>query len=321
MKKALLVGINEYDNGNNLNYCVKDINSIKKLLEYNGDETKNFDISTIEGYCTSNKLKESLKNLFQDDSEIALFYFSGHGHDYNGGYICTSDSQQIGIEMSEIINLANNSKSKNKIIILDCCFAAKLGEIEQLQNCTLIAKGVTVISASETWQFAAEDGKEQHGIFTSLLIKGLEGGAADLNGNITPAGLYSYIDKSLGAWDQRPVFKTNISQFLSIRKVPAKVPISLFRKICELFEFPDSHYKLNPSYEFTNALNYKHEIKEPFAIAKNIEVFKELQLLESVGLIEPVGEKHMYFAAMNNKACKLTELGKHYWNLSKNKRI
>ena len=29
----------------------------------------------------------------------------------------------------------------------------------------------------------------------------------------------------------------------------------------------------------------------------------------------------MYFAAMNNKGCKLTPLGKHYWRLVKNNNI
>ncbi|MCC3403956.1 caspase family protein, partial [Eubacterium callanderi] len=44
-------------------------------------------------------------------------------------------------------------------------------------------------------------------------------------------------------------------------------------------------------------------------------------LYESVGLIEPVDEEHMYFAAMNSKSCRLTPLGLHYWKLSKDKRF
>ena len=40
-----------------------------------------------------------------------------------------------------------------------------------------------------------------------------------------------------------------------------------------------------------------------------------------VNLVVPVGETHMYYAAMNSKSCKLTALGVHYWNLVKNNRI
>ena len=34
----------------------------------------------------------------------------------------------LRISMTDILRLANKSKSKNKIIILDCCFSGKMGE-------------------------------------------------------------------------------------------------------------------------------------------------------------------------------------------------
>ena len=43
--------------------------------------------------------------------------------------------------------------------------------------------------------------------------------------------------------------------------------------------------------------------------------------MESVGLIEPVNEDHMYYAAMNSESCKLTALGYHYWQLVKKGKI
>lgn len=48
---------------------------------------------------------------------------------------------------------------------------------------------------------------------------------------------------------------------------------------------------------------------------------KKLQELESIGFVEPIGEKHMYFAAMHSKACKLTDLGMYYWLLVKRGRV
>jgi hypothetical protein len=42
-------------------------------------------------------------------------------------------------------------------------------------------------------------------------------------------------------------------------------------------------------------------------------VFKDLQKYESVGLIVPIGDEHMYFTATNlKKACRLTALGFQY---------
>ena len=158
-------------------------------------------------------------------------------------------------------------------------------------------------------------------MFTNLLLQGLQGGAADISGNITPASLYAFVDQSLGAWDQRPMFKTNITEFLPIRKIEAKVSRELLRKLSTYFENPSDQYLLDPSYEFTNDPNDKHDLREPFADPNHVAIFKDLQLFESVGLVEPVDEEHMYFAAMNNKACRLTALGLHYWRLAKNRRL
>lgn len=263
------------------------------------------------------------RKLFADDADIALLYFSGHGADIDGGYLCTTDfsGSNYGVKMTDVLEMANKSRCKNKVIILDCCFAAKMGESILLNNNSVLGEGVTIIAASQSWQLSEEKRSIQHGIFTELLIQGLKGGAADIGGNITPASLYSFVDQSLGAWQQRPVFKTNISQFLPLRTIQAKVPKSILRKLSTYFENPTDEFKLDPSYEYTNALNIEHQVIEPYADAEHVNVFKELQLFESVGLVEPVGTEHMYFAAMENKSCKLTALGLHYWKLSKDRRF
>ena len=223
--------------------------------------------------------------------------------------------------MTDVLEMANKSHCKNKIIILDCCFAAKMGETILLNNNSVLGEGVTIIAASQSWQTSAENGAIQHGVFTELLIQGLKGGAADIGGNITPASLYSFVDQSLGAWQQRPVFKTNISRFLPLRTIQAKVPKNILRKLSTYFKNPTDEFKLDPSYEYTNAPEIEHKVIEPYADTEHVSVFKELQLFESVGLIEPVGTEHMYFAAMEDKSCKLTALGLHYWKLSKDRRF
>jgi hypothetical protein len=51
------------------------------------------------------------------------------------------------------------------------------------------------------------------------------------------------------------------------------------------------------------------------------KVFKDLQKMEGVGLVVPVGEEQMYDAAMNSKSCRLTALGAQYWRLAKEKKL
>lgn len=323
MKKALVIGLNRYE-GCDLYCCVEDATAISEQFEANGDGSPNFEVKKILGESTKTEMEKAIELLFADDADIALLYFSGHGFGENGGYLCTSDyniDTRIGVSMNYILEKANNSRCKNKVIILDCCFAGIMGDVESLNNNSVLGEGVTIIAASQRWQSSMEDREIKHGIFTNLLIQGLRGSAADICGNITPASLYSFVDQSLGAWQQRPVFKTNISQFLPLRIIQPKVSRSILRKLSKYFKNSTDEYLLNPSFEYTNDPSIEHKIIKPYANPENVEIFKELQLFESVGLIEPVGAEHMYFAAMESKKCKLTALGLHYWRLAKDKRF
>lgn len=323
MKKALIVGLNQYPIGSELDWCDNDAMAIKNLMESNGDGSPNFDVKQIIDQCDQRTLQTAINKLFADEADVALLYFSGHGAEADGGYLVTTDycNGSLGVRMTDILKMANDSKCKNRVIILDCCFAAKMGESLLVNNGSVLGEGVTIMAASQTWQTSEEDEEVEHGVFTDLLIQGLQGGAADISGNITPASLYSFVDQSLGAWQQRPVFKTNSSQFLPIRSIHAKVPKATLRKISQYFTNPSDEYKLDSSYEFTNTPGYKIEPVEPYADQNKVAIFKELQMFESVGLVEPVDAEHMYFAAMKGKACKLTALGLHYWKLSKDRRF
>ncbi|MFA6808453.1 MAG: caspase family protein [Eubacteriales bacterium] len=322
MRKALVVGINKYPKVP-LSGCINDADKFSDIIERNEDGSPNFDIRLEKDVETKAKLKGLVSDLFSGDSDTAIFYFSGHGYlDNIGGYIVTPDYQphDYGVSMDEILTIANKSKVKNKIIILDCCYSGALGTPEVIgDKAAHIGEGLSILTASKGNEVAMEKGGQ--GIFTNLLLDALRGGAADLRGYITPGSVYAYIDQALGPWDQRPVFKTNITRFTSLRTVQPAIPIETLRKIINYFPTPKDEYKLDPSYEDTNTEIIEHKIIEPYADANNVKIFKDLQKLESIGLVIPVDEDHMYFAAMQSKSCKLTALGYHYWRLVKEKRI
>lgn len=96
---------------------------------------------------------------------------------------------------------------------------------------------------------------------------------------------------------------------------------SRVRKIGKYFQNEDFQYELDPSFEPTNKIEIVHNVIEPYAKDENTEIFSDLQKLEGIGLVVPVGEEHMYYAAMNSKSCKLTAVGKQYWRLVKEGRI
>lgn len=323
MKKALVVGINSYPKAE-LTGCINDASAIGSILETNGDGSPNFDVRLLTDVVNKGTLKGQIKTLFSGDCETALFYFSGHGYfdGAGGGVIVTPDFKENdeGISMDEILNIANESKAKNRVIILDCCHSGAFGNPQVTGGKSAhIGEGVSILTASKADEESLEI--NGHGVFTSLLISALQGGAADLRGHITPGSIYSYIDQALGPWEQRPVFKTNITRFTSIRTVPPQVSVDVLRKLTKYFKAPEDQLLLNPSFEFTNNPGIEHKFIKPYAVEQNVEIFQDLQKLVGVGLIIPVDEQHMYFAAMNNKSCRLTALGFHYWRLVKDKRI
>jgi hypothetical protein len=322
MKKALVVGINQYPFAP-LHGCVRDATDFAQLIETNSDKSANFSVLLKTDVMRRHNLRELIVDLFSGRNEAALFYFSGHGYlNEYGAYLLTPDHRKYdeGISMTEILSLANKSASTNKIIILDCCHSGAITAPE-LNETSLgrINEGVTILTASKQDQVAIEIGGK--GVFTTLLLEALKGGAANINGHITPGSIYAYIDQALGPWEQRPVFKTNVSTFSSLRKVAPVVPDEILKKITAYFPSPGEAYALDSSYEYTNNPEIQHVYKMPFARQEHVTVLTDFQKMQRAGLVEPVGEDHLYWAAMNEKSCKLTMLGMHYWRLVHEKKI
>lgn len=323
MKKALLIGINNYPI-QPLEGCIEDVRILHSVLERNGDGSKNFDIKPLVDVQSSNEAMEAIEDLFKGDEDFALLYYSGHGAvNTTGAELvfpnnCRQDGYHMGLQMSDIMQVVNRSKVKNKVIILDCCHSGNMGENIRSTESEL-SEGVSILTACRKDETALEMGG--HGVFTELLCEALRGGAADFSGNITMGGIYAYIDRSFGCWEQRPVFKTNICRFAPLRTVVPKVSNELIRELITLFNDPKDVFELDPSFEDTNVRESKYTPIEPYAKEDHIKQFKILQKLQSIGFVEPIGEDHMYYAAMHSKGCQLTALGQYYWRLVRNDRI
>lgn len=321
-RKALVVGIENYGE-NSLCGGSEEIDQIAELLEKNEDGSKNFDVEKRRNVLTKKDLRSQIRKCFDGNFEMALFYFSGHGYiDSQGGYLVAPDFNRDdpGVSLQDVLNIANQSRCLNRVIILDCCHAGFMGSLSTSgQNTSVINEGVTIMtSCTGDQDVSILDGCS---VFSQFLIDALSGASADLTGHITIGGIYAFIDKALGLWGQRPVFKTNITQFSPLRVVKPQVDLNIIRKLSTYFEEPFEEFSLDPSFEMTNSPDDIHEVVEPYANQKNVSVFKDLQRLESIGLVRPVDEEHMYFAAMKSKACKLTSMGRQYWSLAKKGRI
>lgn len=320
MRKALIVGIDHYDKFGSLRGAVNDAYSVKNVLARHADGTVNFAQPKLmvaaghESAISRTQLREAVEELFLDNADISLFYFSGHGYiDSVGGFLCASDCERghDGLALSEIMTFASNSPARNKIVILDCCHGGIAGNSPTSPSFAEIKDGVTILTASTADQYALESGGS--GVFTNLLVDALNGAAANLVGDITPGSVYAHVDQSLGPWNQRPVFKTNVERFVSLRKADAPIQLSDLQKLTSLFEYPSTQLRLDPSYEPERSGAEPEGTPTPDP-AKNAD-FAVLQDLMKVNLVRPVDAPHMWHAAMYSKACELTVLGQHYWNL------
>lgn len=326
MNKALIVGIDYYDTIGSLRGAVNDAHSVRAVLERHADGTLNFAQpkmltgTGVDSRVTRSELREAVEQLFRDDSEIALLYFAGHGYiDSTGGFLCASDCAEghDGLALSDVMAFANKSPAKNKVIILDSCHSGITGASANVTQVAEIKEGVTILTASTADQYSMEvDGS---GVFTHLLVDALNGAGANLVGQITPGSVYAHIDQSLGAWAQRPVFKTNVKRFVSLRTTASPVELADLKRLTVLFEHPTTELVLDPAYEPERSGHEDASIPPPDPV-KNAD-FAVLQKLAKVNLVRPLGAEHMWHAAWYSKSCELTVLGQHYWRLAHEKLI
>ena len=315
MRRALLVGNDNYDHMKALGACVHDVERLAPLLYAHSDGSENFQVEKLvssEQPITEASLNLRIKKFFNPEvsrAEVLCFYFAGHGaYDKfeRSGYLVAQDGVEgnFGVPMERIIGYANRANAEHVIIILDCCHAGAIDKSFATGGLASPGEGVCILAAARDEESAKE--VREGGVFTSLLAGAMEGGGANaVTGAVTVANLHSYVDGALGKYDQCPLFKGNISSWCTLRKTRPHVSAAVVMSIAEIFNHPDDEFDLDPSFE-------------PTAEPKNDgneAIFSSLQKMRAASLVEPVGEDHMYFAAMNRKSCRLTPLGAYYWML------
>lgn len=323
VRKALIIGVNDYDEISPLSWCENDAVGMEQALSRNADGSPNFSVQLL---TTNNpqgvrgvETRKMIRALFEGSADVALFYFAGHGafnEDMSEGVLCLQDYSHNDdngfIRISDILNYANNSEIKNKIIILDSCNSGAAAEDRtRNSNVSVIGNGVIILTACTKKEYAKESQADRHGLFTALLLEGLNGASSNILGQVSPGSLYSFVDNALNVWAQRPVFKTNVSKFISLRQNNPLVDPSILRKLPEWFTYPGEIFQLDPSFE-PDRDSVAEEIKHLPVDDKNAAIFRELQKCNRHGLVVPHEEEHMFFAAINSTGCKLTALGEYY---------
>jgi hypothetical protein len=164
-------------------------------------------------------------------------------------------------------------------------------------------------AASRGDQVSLESGGA--GVFTSLVLEALDGGAANVLGSVSAPGVYAFVEAALGAWHPRPLFKSHVSRVIELRCCTPPIERAVLRRLPALFPLPAEDVPLDPSWEPSS----------PNANPANTSRFADLRALNRVHLVTPIGTAHMYEAAMQSTGCRLTLSGRHYWRLANENRI
>ena len=331
MKKALVVGIDDYPSPYELSGCVNDAVEMASILETNGDGSPNFDVQRVissEETVDSASLDDAIKELFSGDADIALLYFAGHGIldvDTNSGFLVTQDGKRPnwGINLAAVLELANKAypRIRSTVILLDSCqsgFAGEIAGIGSAGKVSFIGTGVTILTACHREGVASEE--NGHGSFTGIMLDGLAGAACDVIGRVTPAALYAHVDQTLGAWEQRPIYKANVQHFIALREVPPKVPKDVLRRLPKYFPTPSAEFKLDPSFEPDRG-EQADQLRHIPVDDDKVQIYRELQLCNRHGLVVPTRHEHMWHSAVFSGGCRLTATGAHYRRLAEKKKI
>ncbi|HYG03640.1 MAG TPA: caspase family protein [Chryseosolibacter sp.] len=214
----LAVGINEYKNPKlSLNYARNDAESFSKLVDERGTLFKDIQLHSIyDKEATREKILAKLDELASKiaPEDVFIFYYAGHGSMVeNKFYFIPTESLRLydqnalsreAIEAAALQEKFKHIHALKQLIIMDACQSG--GSVELLANRgaseeKAIAQlsrsaGIHVMASAGSEQFATEFAELGHGLFTYVLILGLQGGAdgAPKDGKVTIYELKSYID-------------------------------------------------------------------------------------------------------------------------------
>ena len=202
---ALIIGIDKYQNVQNLNYAVKDAESMKSMIVEYFDFSKDNVKLLLNEEATYVNIRRQFSEISKsaEENDRVLIFFAGHGETLDlpdggeTGYLLPYEGKQddlylTAVPMDELRQIALMSKAKHILYLVDACYGgiAAIGSrglnpldtphyIEKItQN-----KARQIITAGGRGEKVIEKSEWGHSAFTLNLNRGLKDGNADMNGD------------------------------------------------------------------------------------------------------------------------------------------
>ena len=211
--KALIIGINQYQQAPPLEYACNDANSISNVLIERFGFLEH-DITVLQDVeATKNGIVSAFSKFTNGDinpNERIIFFFAGHGCTKSGsrgeiGFLVPFDgnTEDVStlISWNELIKNAELINAKHVFFIMDTCFGGTAVQRFLPPGSMRFAKDMLrrftrqVLTAGKADEAVADAGGPRlgHSVFTGHLLDGLDGAAATSDGLITANGLMGYV--------------------------------------------------------------------------------------------------------------------------------
>ena len=207
---AVIVGIEHYSDIPDAEFAEHDAAAVRDHLAALGYPQRNI-VSLIGTKATKTGLIKELETWLPrnvNSNSTVFVYYSGHGApEVKSGrsYLVPWDGDpqfldDTGYPVERLYQKLGELKAKRVIVALDACFSGEGGRSVLAKGMrplvtqapTELAAGTVVaLTASGANQAAGAYPREAHGLFTYFLLRGLNGDAADKDGRVTLASLYS----------------------------------------------------------------------------------------------------------------------------------
>ncbi len=224
---VLAVGINKYSDPRlTLGYSVPDAKAIVDQLQRSAKGVfSDVDVHALyDGDATRANVIAALKGLSGvDENDVVVVYLAGHGTVVGDDWIFLpheatmqkkfEDYRKGAITAHEIQDALVAAQAQRVLVMIDSCQSGATVETFERQqnferryirNFSRVA-GVTVIAASRRDQEAIELPSLGHGLFTYVVLKGLDGDADDAphDGNVTAHEIVQYADVQIPGMSKR----------------------------------------------------------------------------------------------------------------------
>ncbi|MBI3944944.1 MAG: caspase family protein [Armatimonadetes bacterium] len=256
-KWALLVGVNQYDDAQNipaLRYSVHDVTAVYEVLV--DPKRGGFDKDSVFLLTDETPDKPTNVNVIKylnrirgraQPEDLVLVYFSGHGYEDEGrGYVLTRNTDVEALSASAIDNLQfidtlDRIKAGRVVTIIDACHSGSIRRgggaapalSGQFYSSYSAGRGRVTLASASPNQKAWEDSRLGQGVFTEYVKQGLSG-QADRNrdGAIVFMELAKFVSDRVSDWarqngkEQDPMIQAeNLSgKDLVLALNPAAIP-------------------------------------------------------------------------------------------------